>query len=311
MRSLNPKKAGTDNDIPAKILKSCKDSCTPFSKDLFNNIITTGLFHEKLKLPDINPIFKKKDPFNKENYRPESVLPVVSKIFKRLLKEQMNCFIEEFLSPYLCGYRKGFSVQQALISINGNWKTNLDKKSYRGAIFMDLSRAFDTINHELLLAKLHKCDFNKDTLKTIHNYLKNWYQRTKIKKVFSSWNEILLGVPRESVLGPLLFNIHLNHMTYLVKKSGICNSADDMTFHACDSILDSLVKRLEHERNFAIEWFDSNYMKLKQDECHLMISGHKFEAVWATIWETQICGDRQQKLLPKVTMKMIWILINL
>ena len=171
--SLNPKKAGNDNDIPAKILKSCKDSCIPFSKDLFNNIVTTGLFPEKLKLPDINLTFKKKDPFSKENYRPASVLRVVSKIFKRLLQEQMNCFIEEFLSPYLCGYRKGFSVHQALISFNENWKTNLDKKSYGGAIFKDLSKAFDTINHELLLAKLHEYGFNKDTLKTIHNYLKN------------------------------------------------------------------------------------------------------------------------------------------
>ena len=68
-------------------------------------------------------------------------------------------------------------------------------------------------------------------------------------------------------------------MIYLVKKSGICNSVDDMTFHACDSSLDSLVKRLEHDTNFAIEWVDSNNMKLKQDECHLMISGHKFKTV--------------------------------
>ena len=83
----------------------------------------------------------------------------------------MNCYVEK--SPYLCGYRKGFSTQQALISLIEKWKTNLDKKDYREAIFMDLSKAFDTINHELFLAKLDAHGFSKSALKTICNYLKN------------------------------------------------------------------------------------------------------------------------------------------
>lgn len=80
---MNPKKAETDNDFPAKILRKCKDSCAPFLKDLFNNIVTTGTFPEKLELVDITPVFKKKDPFSKENF----ILTVVSKIFERLLQK--------------------------------------------------------------------------------------------------------------------------------------------------------------------------------------------------------------------------------
>ena len=121
---------------------------------------------------------------------------------------------------------------------------------------MDLSKAFDTINHELLLAKLRTYGFNKDALKTIHNYLKSWYQRTKINKVFSYWSEILSRVPQGSVFVQLLFDIYLNDLIYLAEKTIICKFADDTTFHAYDSSLDSSVKRLEHHANLAIGKFD-------------------------------------------------------
>ena len=97
-----------------------------------------------------------------------------------------------------------------------------------------------------------------------------------------------MGVTQGSVLGPLLSNVYLYDLIYLAEKTHIFNFADDTTFHACHSSLDSLVKRWEHDANLAIEWFDNNYMKLKQDKSHLMISGHKFEAIWAKIRETQI-----------------------
>lgn len=94
----------------------------------------------------------------------------------------MHCYVEEFLSTYLCGYRKGFSAHQALISLTENWKTSLDKKGYGGAIFLDLPKAFDTRNYELLLQKLHAYGLDKDAYKNIHHYLKNRYQRIKINK---------------------------------------------------------------------------------------------------------------------------------
>ena len=88
-------------------------------------------------------------------YRPVSVLPVVSKIFEKLLHKQMSLPINRFLSPYLCGYRKGVSTQQALISLLEKWKLVLDRKRYSGVIMMDMAKAVDTLNHYLLIAKLH------------------------------------------------------------------------------------------------------------------------------------------------------------
>ena len=115
-----------------------------------------------------------------------SVLPIVSKVFERLIQVQMNSHIVHFLSPYLCGYRQGFSAQHALMTLIENWKKTLDQKGFGGAILMDLSKAFDTLNHELLLTKLNAYGYDKNSLKSIHNYLSDRYFRTKIYGKFSS-----------------------------------------------------------------------------------------------------------------------------
>ena len=144
------------------------------------DIIKNNIFPTNLKVADINPIFKKEDSTLVTNYRPISVLPVVSKIFERIMQKQIAAYMEEHLSQYLCGYRKGFNAQHALIALIEKWKESLDNKGYAGAIFVDLSKAFDTINHQLLVAKLYDYGFDKCALTLILNYLSNRWQRTKI-----------------------------------------------------------------------------------------------------------------------------------
>ena len=135
----------------------------------------------------------------------------------------MSLRVEEYLSPYLGGYRKGFSTQQALSSLLERWKDVSDKKGYDEAVLMDLSIAFDTLNHNLLVAKLHAYGFSEDSLQLIKSYLTNRWQRTKINASFSNWTELLLRVPRGSVLGSLLFNIYINDLFYVTELKNICN----------------------------------------------------------------------------------------
>ena len=116
-----------------------------------------------------------------------SVLPTTSKIFEQKMRKEISDYIGKFLSPFLCGYRKGFSTQYALLTLIERWKFCVDKQGFAGALLMDLSKAFDTINHELLIAKLHAYGFSTDALKVLLSYLQDRSQGVKINTTFSSW----------------------------------------------------------------------------------------------------------------------------
>ena len=129
-----------------------------------------------------------------------------------------------------------------------NWKSSLDKHGFAAGILMDLSKAFDTINHELLLAKLNAYGFTKDALELILDYLTDRWQRTKINSSFSTWTELLSGVPQGSVFGTLFFNIYTNDLFFCeFVNTSLCNLADDTTPYICDADLVSLIAYLEND----------------------------------------------------------------
>ena len=276
VNKLKTKKASTSNDIPSKVLKENIDICGDHLLNIINNGISTSNFDSDLKLADISPIFKDTDRTNSQKYRPVSVLPVVSKVFEKTMEEQITPFIDKYLSPFLCGYRRGFSTQHALLALIEKWRKIMDKKGFGGAVLMDLSKAFDTINHELLIAKLHAYGFDNKSLRLLHSYLTSRWQRTKVNNFFSTWAELLQGVPQGSILGPLLFNIYLNDLFYFITDTDVCNFADDTTLYDTDMKLQVLMDRLQKEIKTSVEWFYLNYMKVNGDKCHLMIGGIKW-----------------------------------
>ena len=139
---------------------------------IFNNCIENGLFPDSLKLADITSLHKMDEKTRKKNYRPVSVLPTVSKVFERIMDRQITAYISSYLSSLLCGFRKGYNTQHALIRMLEKWKGSLDNGENIGAILMDLSKAFDCIKHDLLLAKLDAYGFSREALSLVNSFWK-------------------------------------------------------------------------------------------------------------------------------------------
>jgi len=199
-----------------------------------------------MKLADVSPIFKKDDKHSKDNYRPVSVLSSMSKIFERLMLSQINNYMYDKLSIYLCGFRKGMSSQNCLLFLVEKLKKSLDESSKCGVLLTDLSKAFDCLIHDLLIAKLHAYGFDFPSLKLIYSYLTDRYQRIRINSAFSQWFKILTGVPQGSVLGPFLYNINSNDL-FLFLILDLCNFADDNSPFTMAPSIPIVLNQLENE----------------------------------------------------------------
>ena len=159
----------------------------------------------------------------KDNYRPISILKNISKVYERIMFKQIVEFMDPYFSKFQCGFRKGYSTQQCLIAFIEKWKSAIDQGKSFGAVLTDLSKAFDCLPHELLIAKLHAYGFSLSALRLVNSYLSNRKQRTKINESFSSWEDILFSVLQGSILGPLLFNIFTCDLFLIVNDVDFAN----------------------------------------------------------------------------------------
>ena len=220
----------------------------------FNCCIDKGEFPNDLKHADIVPIYKKNNKCEKENYRPVSILSNLSKIYEKLMYNQLYEYFDNILFPSQCGFRKGYSAQHCLLVMIEKFKEAIDRGYEFGALLTDLSKAFDCINHPLLIAKLYSYGVSPLSINMIFN---NRTHRTKINEYFSDRSRIEYGVSKGvSNLGPLLFNTNLSDLFYECEESNIASYAGHTTLY---------LSKLFH-------WLQYNHLQANTGKFYLLLS---------------------------------------
>ena len=272
---LLDKNKSNSGNIPTGMLKATREIVCPYLTDCINSAVYDCKFPNELKEADLSPLFKNDDSNYKGNFRPISVLPAASKVYERLLKDQICPYFQDKLSEILCGFREGYSTQHALIRLIEKWRKCLDASGIVGTILMDLSKAYDCLPHDLFIAKLEAYGFDFNSLCLMYSYLDCRHQRVKIGSHRSTAKRIKIGVPQGSVLGPLLFNIFINDLCLMRLDSEICNFADDNTIYSCGIDLHEIVTNLESDLSRLLEWFTNNGMVANPKKFQLMFLGLK------------------------------------
>ena len=168
INNLKIKKVSQKSDVPVKIIKENVDIISYFLYHNFNNLLSCATFPTSMKYADVTPIHKKDDKTDKENYRPTSIFPKHSKVYERLMYHHIYPYFDTLFSKFQCGFRKGFNAQHCVLALIEKWRKTLDTGGETGAVLTDLSKAFDCIDHNLLIAKLDAYGFEKQSIGFLH-----------------------------------------------------------------------------------------------------------------------------------------------
>lgn len=263
--------AGID-DIPPKLLKITSNIIANPLSYLINLAFTQGVFPDNLKIAKVIPVYKKGDKKDVNNYRQVSVLPAFSKVYEKAVSCRLASFLDNnnLLTDYQHGFRQNRSTETALIQFTSHLYNYLDTKFHVAGVFLDLSRAFDSLDHQILLDKLNNVGIRGVPLQLFKNYLSNRVQTVFCNSKFSSFGTIKQGVPQGSILGPILFLIYINDLVNVSENCKYVIFADDTTLLFADKNILMLHNILKHELGLVKQWITHNKLNLNLNKTNLI-----------------------------------------
>ena len=275
LENLDSSKSTGLDELGPRILKLSAPIIADSLTHIINLSLCTCNFPKILKDARVAALYKGGDDTDVNNYRPISILPTVSKIFEKIVYKQLYSYLvrHKLLLKQQSGFRAGHSCNTALIKLIDDWLSEMDKGNFSCALFLDFRKAFDIVNHEILLSKLrlYRCDDH--SINFFRSYLSDRSQKVKIGQDTSDFQPIYSGVPQGSILGPLLFVIFINDLPLVLENVNADLYADDTTIHKSASSVDVLSTALNADFQNITEWCIENNMVLNTDKTKVMLIG--------------------------------------
>ena len=296
--SFKANKATGPNSIPNNILQMSRELISTPLSDLINLSFETGSFPMQLKLAKITPIHKKGSKLDIDNYRPISLLSNLNKIFEKIMHKRVYKFLTLYNSFFEMqfGFREKHSTSHALISLTETIRQALDDNKFACGIFIDLRKAFDTVDHDILLKKLEYYGIRGLSNEWFRSYLTDRKQFVSINGFNSRIISTNTGVPQGSVLGPLLFLIYINDMHVAIKNSLVHHFADDTNLLHINSSIKQLNRLLNNDLKSLCNWLKANKIALNVTKTELLFFRHPNKKVYE---EPNLKIDGKKLLLSK------------
>ena len=248
---------------------------------LINKCIESSSVPFQWKQAIVTPVPKCKQCTSLSNFRPISVLPVLSKVLSKVLERvlhnqiQLHLIKYDLLCPHQSGFHTGYSTQDVLLHITDKWLKAIDEGKYTGTVFLDLAKAFDTVDHSILCTKLTYYGFRGPSYDLLCNYLAERQQRVSFNGDLSNWGAISIGVPQGSILGPLLFALYINDLPSVVNHCMLHLFADDAELHCSHSDLDVVETCLQSDLDSVASWLLSSHLCLNVVKSNGMLIGSR------------------------------------
>ena len=281
IKLMKPKTSTGHDNISPKVLKSIDDTIALPLTHIANLSMSTGIFPNRMKIAKVITIYKSDDTTLFKNYRPISILPTFSKILERLVYNRLYKFLKthSLLSNSQYGFIKNLSTEQAILELQDSVVKSLAKKHYTIGIFLDLTKAFDSLDHSILISKLYHLGIRGLALNWFQNYLSNRKQFTSYLNATSNSEIITHGVPQGSILGPLLFLIYINDLPDNLVNSKAILYADDTNLIFHDKDLKKLITSINSELPKVQSWFSANKLTLNTKKTHSIIFHNRQQAI--------------------------------